>query len=92
MQRAARSPVSIRLSAGAEPLTDCDADGTLDVGLIITNPSLDLDGNCVLNSDDIAQFVLDFLSNSPEADLNADGKITLDDIVVCADRIIADCP
>ncbi|MEZ6317386.1 MAG: GC-type dockerin domain-anchored protein [Phycisphaerales bacterium] len=52
----------------------------------------DLDGNGVLNLDDIAAFATGFIAGDRVADLNCDYELNLDDIAAFADSFIAGCP
>ncbi|MEZ6317849.1 MAG: GC-type dockerin domain-anchored protein [Phycisphaerales bacterium] len=67
-----------------------DAHGNL-VGTLAFCPA-DLDGNGVLNLDDIILFADAFVAREPSADIDGNGSYNLDDIILFADAFNAGCP
>jgi len=52
----------------------------------------DIDGNGVLNLDDIILFADAFVAGEPQADIDGNTVLNLDDIILFADAFVAGCP
>lgn len=84
------------VALGALGLAELLAPGTIDAALALPYPDLtpcpaDMDGNGILNIDDVDAFIAAFVGGSLDADIDGNGSLNIDDVDAFAASFLAGC-